>query len=302
MQVKAPIGAVWQTAFDMPRELAMAFKTILLNLNEVKRCSALTTQAAQIARLMDGHVAGLYVIPAVQIYPATAFEAMPAIFEAHREYFLRHREEVKSSFEDALRRHDARGALAIVDSASPLISDPVIEHGRCSDLIVLSQVDAAGNEGVELDFVDRVAMGVGRPVLVLPLKAEPVASIGTAIVAWNGSREAARAAFDALPFLRQAKEVRIVCVDPRRDEEGPPELAGADLAESLSRHGIRAIAEPISGNGREAGEALLTKVLDTGADLLVMGAYGHARLREFVLGGATRESLKHMTCPVLFSH
>ena len=86
-----------------------------------------------------------------------------------------------------LRRHDVRGDIAVVNSASPLISDAVIEHGRVSDLVLLSQVDSTGSQGVELDFVDRVVMGVGRPVLVLPLKAKPVESIGTAIVAWNGS-------------------------------------------------------------------------------------------------------------------
>jgi nucleotide-binding universal stress UspA family protein len=280
----------------------MAFKSIVLNLNEVKRCAALATQVAHLARMADSHVKGLYVIPAVQLYPSTGFEAMPVIFEAHREYFKAQRDAVKSSFEDALRRHDVRGALTVADSASPLISDAVIEHGRRSDLIVVSQVDSVGSEGVELDFVDRVVMSVGRPVLVLPLKAEPISTIGTAIVAWNGSREAARAAFDSLPLLRLARDVRVVWVDPQRDEGGAVDVAGAGLAETLARHGINVTAEPISGNGREEGEALLTKVFDTGANLLVMGAYGHTRLREFVLGGATREALKNMTCPVLFSH
>ena len=93
---------------------------------------------------------------------------VPVIFEAHREYFMRQRDAVKTGFEEVLRRHGARGALAIVDSGSPLISDSVIAHGRQSDLIVLSQVDSSGNEGVELDFVDRVAMAAGVLALSVP--------------------------------------------------------------------------------------------------------------------------------------
>jgi nucleotide-binding universal stress UspA family protein len=273
-----------------------------VGLNETERNDAVLDQAAHLARIMDAHIAGLYAIPAVQLYPSTAFEAMPVIFEAHRDYFQKRRDKVKSTFLEGLRRNDVRGDIAVVDSASPLISDAVIEHGRVSDLLLLSQVDTTGNQGVELDLVDRVVMGVGRPVLVLPLKAKPVERFGTAIVAWNGRREAARAAFDSLPLLRLAKEVRVVRVDPQCDEEASTAIAGSELAGVLARHGITAVAEPISGNGQEAGLALLTKVFDSGADLLVMGAYGHARVREFILGGATREVLKNMRVPVLFSH
>jgi len=280
----------------------MAFKTILLNLNETERNDALFAQASHIATVMDAHIAGLYVVPAVQLYPSSTFEAMPVIFEAHREYFQKRRDEVKGRFLAALKRHEVRGDIAVVDSSSPLISDAVIEHGRVSDLVLLSQVDSTGQQGVELDFIDRVVMEVGRPVLVLPLQAKPVERFGTVILAWNGRREAARAAFDSLPLLRLATEVRVVWVDPQRDEDGPTVVAGSELAEVLARHGINAVAEPISGNGQEAGIALLTKVFDTGADLLVMGGYGHARVREFILGGATREALKNMAVPVLFSH
>lgn len=280
----------------------MAFKTILVGLNETERNDALLAQAAFLVRAFDAHIAGLYVIPAVQLYPSTAFEAMPVIFEAHREYFQTRRDAVKAKFLEVLRREGVRGDIAVVDSGSPLISDATIEHGRVSDLVLLSQVDTTGNQGVELDFVDRVMMDVGRPVMVLPLKAKPVESFGTAIVGWNGRREAVRAVFDSLPLLRLARDVRIVWVDPQRDEQGASMIAGSELAEVLSRHGIKATAEPISGNGQEAGSALMTKVFDSGADLLVMGAYGHARIREFILGGATREALKNMTVPVVFSH
>jgi nucleotide-binding universal stress UspA family protein len=284
-------------------EILMPYKNILLNLNETRRNPVLLDVAAKLAGVADGHVTGLYVIPAVQLYPSTAFEAMPAILETQRDYFKGQRASVEAMFRETMRRHGVRSDLRVVDSSSPLISDLTIEQGRRVDLVLLSQVDTEGNEGVELDFVDRVVMAVGRPVLAIPLKADaPEFAGGTAIIGWNGSREAARAVFDSLPLLRHAKQVCIVSVDPQCNMTDPPMLAGTDLAETLARHGVNAIVEPVPGNGREAGEALLIKTFDTGAGLLVMGAYGHARLREFILGGATRHILKQMNCPVLFSH
>jgi nucleotide-binding universal stress UspA family protein len=286
---------------DAP-EIPMPYKTILLSLNETRRNPVLLDLAAKLAGAADGHITGLYVIPAVQLYPSTAFEAMPAILETQRDFFKGQRAGVESMFHEAMRQNGVRGDMRVVDSSSPLISDLVVEQGRRADLVLLSQVDTEGNEGVELDFVDRVVMAVGRPVLAIPLKGTEPALAGTAIIGWNGSREAARAVFDSLPLFRHAKDVRIVWIDPRFKTTDSAMLACADLAETLSRHGVKATAEPIPGNGHDAGEALLTKAFDTGANLLVMGAYGHARLREFILGGATRHVLKQMKCPVLFSH
>ena len=150
----------------------MPYKTILLSLNETRRNPVLLDLAAKLAGMADGHITGLYVIPAVQVYPSTAFEAMPAILDTQRDYFKGQRAAVKSMFREAMRRHGVRGDLRVVDSSSPLISDSVIEQGRRADLVLLSQVDTEGNEGVELDFVDRVVMAVGRPVLAIPLKCD----------------------------------------------------------------------------------------------------------------------------------
>jgi nucleotide-binding universal stress UspA family protein len=121
-------------------------------------------------------------------------------------------------------------------------------------------------------------------------------------IGWNGKREAARAAFDSVPLLKSARKVHVVWVDPEKEYQHPGGLPGAQLAATLSRHGINAEIAPISTGGREAGETLLTVVADSGAELLVMGAYGHSRLSEMILGGATKSVLRGMKCPVLFSH
>jgi nucleotide-binding universal stress UspA family protein len=280
----------------------LAFKTILVSLNEVDRNQAVLAMAVDLARLFDAHLTGLYVIPAARIYPQAPFEPIPVIFEAHREYFKKQAAAVKAAFEKAASAENIATGFRIFESSSPLISDLVIEQGREADLVIVSQTDTRAQSGVELDFVERVAHALGRPLLVVPRSAQSRLSLDTIVIGWNGRREAARAAFDSLPLLSCAKEVRIVWVDPQKEFVEKGELPGAELAETLARHGVKAVVEPMPAGGEEAGEALLRKAFDLGAGLLVMGAYGHARLREFILGGATRSVIGKMNCPVLMSH
>jgi len=120
------------------------------------------------------------------------------------------------------------------------------------------------------------------------------------LVAWNGSREATRAVHDALPLLRRAEKVTVLSIDP--DEDAEPRLPGADVSLHLARHGVTAQAATIAGTDVAVGDLLLSYAADHDIDLIVMGAYGHTRLREVVLGGATRTLLRHMTVPVLMSH
>ncbi|MBE9552893.1 MAG: universal stress protein, partial [Proteobacteria bacterium] len=118
------------------------------------------------------------------------------------------------------------------------------------------------------------------------------------LVAWNGSREAARAVSDAMPILEAADSIEVFAVEPR----GIGDIPGADIAQHLARHGLKTDAAKTAGLDIEVGDVLLNQVADGGADLIVMGAYGHSRMRELVLGGATRHILGHMTVPVLLSH
>ncbi len=118
------------------------------------------------------------------------------------------------------------------------------------------------------------------------------------LVAWNGTREAARATHDALPFLTQADKVVVLGVSA----SGEDHIPGADLSTHLARHGVSVEIHNREANDVSVGDAILNAASDYGADLLVIGAYGHSRLRELVLGGVTRHLLRHMTIPVLMSH
>lgn len=174
------------------------------------------------------------------------------------------------------------------------IPDLLVEYARLRDLTILP---ASADQW----YAEAVIFGSGRPTLVLPvsLKRRPF-QLGTVAVAWDFSRAAARAVSDALPLLERAKQVRIVTVinekalDTRR--------SGEELAKNLSRHGIDVVLDKVDAKGSPIGEVLESYTSSQGADLLVMGAYGHSKWREFVLGGATRSLLSKPPLPILLSH
>ena len=122
------------------------------------------------------------------------------------------------------------------------------------------------------------------------------------MVAWNGGREATRAVADALPLLARAKEVTVLVINPEDAPDTHGDVPGADIALHLARHGVNAVATRIHAGDMEAANIILSRAAETGIDLLVMGAYGHSRLRELVVGGVTRSILASMTMPVLMSH
>ncbi len=174
-------------------------------------------------------------------------------------------------------------------------ADEVAARGKLYDLIVLAQPggDASGSEEAALEAA---LFDTGRPVLVVPPDAAPVIG-GNVSVAWNGTAESTRAVVAAFPFLEQAAEISVIAID---EDGGPTDLKG--LAAYLSRHGLPAATRVMPSDGRAVSEILLEQAGDDSGSLLVMGAYGHSRLRELVLGGATRGVLRDATVPVLMAH
>jgi nucleotide-binding universal stress UspA family protein len=280
----------------------MAYKTILVSLNELNRLPQLLNAAATVARNFNAHVSGLYVIPAVQLYPSMGFEAVPQVFDGNQTYFKDNQEKVRAAFEETMRKEGLNSDFHVVQGATSSIAEEVVNKGRSADLLIISATNPDETTGVESDFVEQTLMAAGRPIMVLPFKGDTKLNLDDVVLGWNGDREAARAAFDALPFLKAAKKVRIVRTDPQKDPALKGSIAGADLAETLARHGVKVEAASIPTAGDDAGHALLRCADDNGCDLIVMGAYGHSRLREYIFGGATQYVLNHLTRPVLMSH
>lgn len=274
----------------------MSYKTILVSLNDIEMQKKVMESAAELAAQFNAHLTGLYVVPGVEVV-ASGLDA-PIVIDVRHDYFERASETVRKTFEQLEERRDFR----LIDTVEPNIARQVIAQGHAADLILLAQRDPSGRSMLHSDFVERVLLESGRPVLVLPRSGKVNVIPKVAVVGWNGRREAARAVFDSIPLLKLAQQVFIVWVDPKKEHGSGGPLAGIDIAEVLARHEIKAVVEPIATGGREAGEALIDKVIDSGADLLVMGAYGHARFTELILGGATLTVLDKMKCPIFFSH
>lgn len=177
-----------------------------------------------------------------------------------------------------------------------LLSRIVAAEARVSDLVVVGQVAAGNREDAHL-VRDAVLMTSGRPVLSAP-PMPPLSTGQTCVVAWNGRREAALAVAGAMPFLTTARRIEVVTAETGRTEG----KAGEKLADYLALHGVHAgttVLRPGLGN---VGRAILEKVMELGADLLIMGGFGHSRFREFFLGGVTRHVLDHSGAPVLIVH
>jgi nucleotide-binding universal stress UspA family protein len=153
------------------------------------------------------------------------------------------------------------------------------------------------------DVPDWLAMDSGRPVLIVP-RAGALEQIGErVVVAWNNSRESARAVFDALPILQKAAAVTVLSVEESAKPEVTSTIAGAEIGAALARHGVKVEVQQVKPGARgDAGVELLAQVAAHRADLLVMGCFGRSRLREFILGGASRHVLQNTAVPVLMAH
>ena len=149
-------------------------------------------------------------------------------------------------------------------------------------------------------YAEAIIFGSGRPTLILPRRGRHQFALDTVVIAWDGSRSAARAVADSLPVLQRAREVRVLTV--LNEKQLSSESPAAELARHLEGHGIVAKPDCIDAAGHPIGEVLNSYLTSHQPDLLVMGAYGHSRLREFILGGATRSMLLKPSLPVLLSH
>lgn len=174
------------------------------------------------------------------------------------------------------------------------------QHARLHDLAILPMPE--GDYVSEMDaqwYAETVMFDSGLPTMILPERVAS-AAFGTVVVAWDKSKVAARSIADALPLLKNAKDVRLLTV--RGEKNIVDEPSSSLMAKHLERHGVRVAVDEVQAGGRAIGEILRAHVHSTAADLLVMGAYGHSRFREFVLGGATKSMLTHPPCPVFMSH
>ncbi|TFW19379.1 universal stress protein [Duganella callida] len=280
----------------------MTYKTILVHADHSQHAPARYALATQLALRHEAHLVGAaftgltaeYFQSAVYAYGGalslTDVEAVTAHAAAALDKFVAQVGGSGASFERRLSDDDTESGMVM--------------QARYADLVVAGQSDpaAAGPEFLRT-LPEFLALHAGRPLLLMPYAGVHTHIDRHALVAWDGSRAATRAVTDALPLLRRSRRVTVAVFNADRGAVPHGEQPGADIALYLARHGVQVeVTQQTTPADLDVGNALLSLAADCGADLLVMGAYGHQRWREIMLGGVTRRVLQNMTIPVLMAH
>jgi nucleotide-binding universal stress UspA family protein len=279
----------------------MAFKDILLALTSYPEPTPVSVvdDAVAVAATLGAHVAALSCETHVQIpghFLAGSVANIPGLLAGEAAKSRENARDLLAAFDTAAEKAGVSHETISEKCATIDLPDLFVDYARIRDLTMVPVP-----ESYDQWYAEAVIFGSGRPTIVLPQapRSRPF-ELGTIALAWDSSRAAARAVADALPILEKAKKIRVITI--LNDKALDTKHSAEALAKNLSRHGIDVVLDKVDAGGKPAGHVLESYALSHRADLLVMGAYGHSRLREFVLGGATKSLLSRPPLPILLSH
>jgi nucleotide-binding universal stress UspA family protein len=278
----------------------VSYKTILVHCDASRSVDGRLAVAAEVAQRFESRLVGLHAREPFEVVSyVDGGMAFGPLIEAYEVGRAAAEKTAHTAYHKVTKGRDFTSEWRVAEAFS---DDALAVNARYADLLVVGQADPEDAVGSRNDLPEALAFATGRPVLVVP-QIGALSPVGkTVMVCWNASRESARAAADALPFLQAAEKVIVLVVDPEVSADGHGQEPGADVALWLARHGVNVTVQRDVAGDAKVGEIILSRAADCGADLIVMGVYGHSRLREFVLGGASRTLLASMTVPVLMSH
>lgn len=277
----------------------MRFKDVLVHLDGTEQAGVRLLVAADLARRHGAHLTGLHVADIVSPVVYAGGAVLADLLEGMRRDALAEAYRVEAVFRERLRLEGLAGEWRQVEG---ITREQVALHARYADLVVAGQEDPAAGYPPLSGTVEHALFASGRPVLVVPAAGRFEAVGRKVLVGWNASREAVRAVNDALPLMAEAEAVTVLAANPRQGPYDHGDEPGADIGLHLARHGVKVSVERISAEDLHAGDLLLDRAAELSADLLVVGAYGHSRLRELVFGGVTRTLLRETTVPVPMSN
>jgi len=274
-------------------------KDIIVNLSVTKEGSLVGKYAVSVAAALEAHLTGVAFIydPVVPISGAGYIPA--EVIETQRDDSEAAAEAAIKSFTTAADQAGVSAEPVMTSASLAGAGDQFARMARRFDLAIVGQSQPEISS-MEQIIGETTLFESGRPMIIVPYIQKAPFKTDNVMICWDGSRTAARAVADAIPIIGNRGRVEIVIVANERGKQD--EIEGADIGQHLARHGLKVDVHRISGGNIDVGDALLSHAADSGADLMVMGGYGHSRLREFVLGGATRSIFESMTVPVLLSH
>jgi nucleotide-binding universal stress UspA family protein len=274
----------------------MSYKTILLGLaagdprNDARIHTSIGLAASQ-----GAHVTALYMIPPfnIPVYSEATFPT--AIFDQYYAEEEAAAKPVLAAFEAAIKAQgDVTGEIRTSNRALPL--DALRDNASFADLIVLGQPHEEGYDPATDSLIGDIALSAGLPVLAVPRVGDYDSLGKNVLVAWTRGRESTRALREALPLLERAERVLVLRANP------PDDGRDAEIGAYLARHGVKVDIKDVAVKDISVADEILNTVANEDCDLIAMGAYGHSRAREYVLGGVTRDIIRHMTVPTLFAH
>jgi nucleotide-binding universal stress UspA family protein len=255
--------------------------------------------AISVADTFEAHLLGVAFVYDPIIPGAVTGGIPPDFIESQRADNEKAARTAIARFEHAAKRAGVSYESLSVDASISGAAERLGRLARRFDLAIVGQPErekSAPDEVVD----EGVLFESGRPVIFVPYIQKAALKLDRVMVCWDGSRAATRAIADAMPFLHKAKQVEIVMVASKAGKDG--DIPGADLGQHLARHGLKVDVKRITSPDIDVSSTILSYVADSNADMIVMGGYGHSRLREFILGGVTRSILESMTAPALMSH
>ena len=277
------------------------YRRISVHLDHGFDCTRRTALALGLAKRHKAELVGIYASSAPPQYYYGESVMMSRTLDIMKNLQAQNRGAVQNAFLEAAAAADVP---AVVRAGESSPSATVAMHGRAGDLIIVSQQNRDDVEAAhENEFVEQTLLTAGRPVMVVPSSGDFSVVGDRVLLCWDGSREAARALADAAPLLRGASHVVVLTMDEGAATRNVESIPFEDLATYCVAHGIPApdhVRRDIKGVG--VGSTILNAAADYSADLIVMGAYGHSKFREWAMGGATASILKSMTVPIMFSH
>lgn len=277
----------------------MTYKTILVHCDAGRAADARLSIAIELAARQQAHLVGLHAKPPFEppVYGDASY-AMDRFYSDHEDAVTASEDASRALFEKTTKGTD----LSIEWRSAKGYADQLLTlHARYADLTIVGQTDPDREDlPPPPNLPESVALATGRGTLVVPFIATPRVPMSKVMLCWNASREAARAASDALPLLRAATSVTVLSIEG--SEEGDGSHPGADIAVWLGRHGITTTVQRDMAPAADVGSVILSRAIDHGSELIIMGIYGHSRLRELVLGGTSRTMLAGMTVPVFMAH
>jgi nucleotide-binding universal stress UspA family protein len=273
-------------------------KDIVVNLSGRAAQDFAANYATSIAATFGAHVAGIAFLYEPVIPDGTLGGIPVDLIELQREENSKVAKTAVDRFEAAAKAAAVSAETRVLDATLGGAAALFGQIARRFDVAVVGQAQRDHGASEEL-MIEGALFESGRPVVVVPYIQKEGLKLDRVIACWDGGRMSARAIADAMPFLERAKAVDIVIVAEERKND---EITGANMTEHLARHGIAANVKRIARGDLAIADVILDYAADSGADFVVMGGYGHSRLREFILGGVTRGILGSMTVPVLLSH